>query len=274
MSDPLYLKMRYYAHFGKKLDLCNPRTFNEKMQWLKLYDRRPEYVVMVDKWAVKDYVAKKIGKDYIIPTLGVWDKFEDIDFALLPDRFVLKCTHDSGSIVICTDKQKFDWSQAGKRLKQSLQTNFFYNGREWPYKNVKPRIIAEKYMVDESGTELKDYKILNFNGKPRLIDVDYNRFTGHMRNLYTTDWKYIDASIEYPNDPEHQIKRPEQLSQMLELAGYLSEGVPFLRTDFYVINDKIYFGEFTFFHESGMGKFTPENLNEEMGKWIRLSMNI
>lgn len=227
MSDELYLKMRYYAHFGRKLNLKDPKTFNEKMQWLKLYDRRSEYVKMVDKYEAKDYVAQKIGEEYVIPLLGVWDRFEDIDFTLLPNQFVLKCTHDSGSVIICRNKQEFDFIQAGKKLKQSLATNFFYYGREWPYKEVKPRIIAEQYMVDESGTELKDYKILNFNGVPRLIDVDYNRFAGHMRNLYTTKWEYMDASIEYPNNPEHQIKRPEKLEQMLELAAKLSEGIPF-----------------------------------------------
>ena len=255
----------------KKLNLKNPQTFNEKMQWLKIYNRNPKYSEMVDKYQVKQYVANIIGEEYIIPTLGVWDKFDDIDFDSLPNQFVLKCTHDSGGLVICKDKEKLDVDSAKVKINESLRYNFFYLGREWPYKNVKPRIIAEQYMTDESGIELKDYKIFNFNGEPRIIQVDYDRFVQHKRNLYTTDWNYIDAAIQYPNDPNRKITRPKKLEKMLELARILSKDIPYVRTDFYCIDERIYFGELTFYHESGFGKFTPEKFDLEMGEWINLT---
>lgn len=270
MPDDEYLKKMFSIRMGKSLDLENPQTFNEKIQWLKLYDRNPGYTTMVDKYAVKEYVANKIGEQYIIPTLGVWDKFDDIDFTTLPNQFVLKCTHDSGGIAICEDKKTFDMDVARRQICKSLKRNFFYSGREWPYKNVKPRIIAEKYMTDESGIELKDYKVFNFNGEPRIVQVDFDRFKQHKRNLYTTDWKYIEEAIEYPTDPNRRIPRPQNLEKMLEMARILSEGIPHVRTDFYSIEDQIYFGELTFYHESGFGKFSSDAFALQMGKWIKL----
>lgn len=245
---------------GEKLDLKNPRTFNEKLQWLKLHDRKPEYTKMVDKYEVRKYIKKKIGEQYLIPLVGgPWDTFDDIDFSKLPDQFVLKCTHDSGSVAICKDKKAFDIEVVRKKFNRALKGNFFYGGREWPYKNVKPRIIAEKYMADESGTELKDYKIFNFNGIPKIIQVDYNRFVRHKRNLYSTDWKYMDVAIKYETDPNIEICKPAKLDEMLGMAQSLSQNIPHIRTDFYSIGDKIYFGELTFYHESGFGKFMPKN---------------
>lgn len=270
IPDEMYVKMRYYAHFGVRLDLKCPKTFNEKLQWLKLNDRNPRYTKLVDKYEVKKYISEVIGSKYVIPLLGVWDTFDDIDFKSFPEQFVLKCTHDSGGIVICKDKKNFDINEAKKKLEKSLKENFFYWGREWPYKDVKPRIIAEQYMVDESGTELKDYKVLCFNGTPKLIDVDYNRYVHHMRNLYTTDWKYINAEIEYPTNHEKLIERPEKLDEMLQIASKLSKDIPFVRVDFYVINNQIYFGEMTFYHESGIGRFRPESFDYELGKMICL----
>lgn len=270
VPDKLYISLRYAAKHKKFPDFKNPKTFNEKLQWMKLYNRRPEYTVMVDKYEVKKYIADRIGEEYLIPTLGVWDKFDDIDFEKLPDAFVLKCTHNSGGLVLCQDKSKLDIQAAKKKINASLSENYYWYSREWPYKNVKPRIIAEPYMVDESGTELKDYKIFNFHGVPKIIEVDYNRFIGHKRNLYTTDWNYMDVRIHYPNDPTVQIAKPVCLDQLLELAGKLSDGIPHVRTDFYVINGKIYFGELTFFHGAGWDKFTPESFGEEMGSWLTL----
>lgn len=270
LPDKLYLKLKYYAAFEKKLDLQNPKTFNEKLQWLKLYDRRPIYTQMVDKYEVRRYVAATVGERYLIPLLGVWDKFEDIDFSRLPDEFVLKCTHDSGGLVICKDRNSLDIEAARKKIKRCLNRNYFYHGREWPYKNVKPRIIGEKYLVDESGSELKDYKIFNFEGKAKMIQVDYNRFSEHKRNLYTAEWQYIDAAIQYPTHPEIVIDKPRTLATMLELASKLSEGYPHVRTDFYSIKDKVFFGEITFYPESGFGQFTPEAFGRGMGDWINL----
>ena len=270
LSDEEFLKRKFRCALGYDLDLEHPKTFNEKLQWLKLHDRDPEYTTMVDKYAAKKWVADRIGEEHIIPTLGVWEHFDDIDFDTLPEQFVLKCTHDSGGIVIVKDKSKFDKASAKKKIEKCLKRNFYWSGREWPYKNVPPQIIAEKYMTDESGVELKDYKIFNFDGEPKLIQVDYDRFVEHKRNLYSTDWQYIEAAIQYPTDPNHEISRPKQLEKMLELAGILAEGIPHVRTDFYCIDDRIYFGELTFYHEAGFGKFTPESFDEEMGKWIKL----
>lgn len=270
MSDEAYLKLRYKIAFGRKLNLENPQTFNEKLQWLKLHDRKPIYTTMVDKHAVKEYVASIIGEEYIIPTLGVWDSFDDIDFDTLPEQFVLKCTHDSGGLVICKDKSKLNIGEARRKIEKSLKTDYYLHGREWPYKNVPRRIIAEKYMVDESGTELKDYKVFNFDGQPHIIQVDYGRFTEHKRNLYNTDWEYIEAAIQYPSDKDHEISRPNALAEMIELARRLSTGIPHLRTDFYSIGDKLYFGELTFYHESGFASYQPEQFGVEMGRWLKL----
>ena len=271
VPDEPYLKLCYYLKMHKQLDLKNPQTFNEKMQWLKLHNRKPEYTMMVDKYRVREYIKEKIGGQYLIPLVGgPWKSAEDIDFNALPEQFVLKCNHDSGSVVICKDKAIFDIKAAKKKLNYCLKHNFWCLGREWPYKNVKPCIIAEKYMVDESGSELKDYKVFNFNGNPEIISVDFERFILHKRNLYDTEWKYIEAVIEYPTDPNVQIDRPNTLKEMLHLAELLSKDFPFLRTDFYSIEDKLYFGEMTLFHESGFGRFIPENYEVELGEKIVL----
>ena len=271
VPDKLYLRMLYKNVTGQTLHLKDPKTFNEKLQWLKLYDRNPLYTIMVDKSLSKEFAAKTIGDEYIIPTLGVWERFEEIDFSTLPNQFVLKCTHDSGGLVICRNKETFDFKSAEEKICKSLSRNYFWGGREWPYKNVRPRIIAEKYMEDESGYELKDYKIFNFQGKAKIIQVDYDRFVEHKRNLYTLDWNLIEGRLIYPAVKEHPIKKPDALEKMLCLAEKLSENHPFLRTDFYSINEKVYFGELTFFPESGFGKFIPEKLDEELGEWIELS---
>lgn len=269
-SDERFLKKQYYLTTGKKLDLEHPQTFNEKLQWLKIHDRNSVYTTMVDKHAVKEYVAGKIGGEYIIPTLGVWSHFNEIDFEKLPEQFVLKCTHDSGGIAIITDKAGVDKRAVRKKLENSLKQNYYYLGREWPYKNVPPRIIAEPYLVDESGKELKDYKIFCFNGEPKLVQVDFGRFDVHRRNLYTIGWDYVDASIKFPKDPDTQIPRPPRLEKMLEIAGILSEGIPHVRVDLYSVNGRIYFGELTMYHGGGLEKFTPEELEMRMGEWITL----
>lgn len=271
LPDRAYISLLYRMRLGKWPNLKNPKSYNEKLQWIKLYDRRPEYSIMVDKYEVKKYVAERIGEEYIIPTLGVWNSFDEIDFNQLPDQFVLKCTHDSGGLVICKDKSRLDLNAARKKIENSLKDNYFWNSREWPYKNVKPRIIAEKYMVDESGVELKDYKLFAFDGEPKYIEVDFDRYLGgHKRNLYTLNWEYMDVRNKHPNAPEIQIAKPECLEKLIELSRKLSEGIPHVRTDFYVINEKIYFGELTFFHGSGMQKFEPESFEIEMGNWLTL----
>ena len=225
---------------------------------------------MVDKVEAKKYAASIIGEEHIIPTLGVWERFEDIDFASLPDRFVLKPSHDSASVIIVADKSKMNVRKARKKMNKSLRRNYYMEYREYPYKNVKPRILAEQFMVDESGTELKDYKIFCFDGVPKVIQVDFGRFTKHERNLYTPEWEYIPAQIKYPTNPRHQITRPECLREMLEVASNLSKGLTQARVDLYVIYDKIYFGEITLYHGSGCEKFNPTEFGKTMGDYIKI----
>lgn len=270
IPDYFYLKIKYNLMIGNRLNLKNPKTFNEKLQWLKLYDHNPLYTQLVDKYGVRKYISNAIGEEYLIPLLDVYNNADEINFDKLPNEFVLKCTHDSGGVVICKDKSNLDVAKAKDKINKSLKRNYYYGLREWPYKNVKPRIICEKYMVDESGTELKDYKFFCFSGEPKIIQVDYNRFVGHKRNLYDIDWNYIPASIQYPTDPKVKIKKPDKLETMLELVRALAKDYPHVRVDFYSVNDRIYFGEMTFYHEAGFGKFNPEEFGIEMGKWIIL----
>ncbi len=270
-ADALYLKMLYRYKFRKPLNLKNPETYSEKLQWLKLYDRRAEYTRMVDKFEAKQYVAERIGEEYIIPTLGVWDRFEDIDFDALPDQFVLKCTHDSGGLVICTDKSKLDIEKARTKINHALRRKYYLNTREWPYKEVKPRIIAEKYMVDESGYELKDYKFFCFDGrvKAMFIATDRSADTETCFDFYDRDFNHLPFINGHPN-AAREIAKPEGFEEMLRLAEALGKGMPQSRIDFYNINGKIYFGEITFFHWSGLMPFQPEEWDRTFGSWIEL----
>lgn len=270
VPDKLFLQICYKYYLNEDLNLNHPRTFNEKLQWLKLYDRKPEYTKMVDKYGAKEYVANIVGKDYIIPTLAVYYSVEEIDFETLPNQFVLKCTHDSGGVVVCKDKSKLDKQNAIKLLGDGLKKNFYYQNREWPYKNVIPRIIAEQYMVDESGEELKDYKFFCFDGEPKIVQVDYDRFDNHKRNLYDLEWNRLPFTLGFPTDWNHEIAKPEALEEMIEVARQLSKGIPHVRVDLYHIKGKVYFGEMTFYHGSGFEKFTPEEWNNTLGEWIKI----
>lgn len=270
VPDRLWVEFKYFTHFGKRVNLKNPKTFNEKLQWLKLFYQVDEHTRMVDKYEMKKYVAEKIGEEHIIPVLGIWERVEEINFNSLPNQFVLKTTHDCGGIVICPDKKLLDIEAAKKKLRVALKTNYYLRYREWPYKNVKPRILAEQYMTDESDTELKDYKIFNFNGEPYCIQVDFDRFNGHKKNMYTIDWELMDISFNYPSHPEIEINKPVNLDEMLELSRKLAVGEPYVRVDFYSVNGNAYVGEITFFPASGYGKFTPEKMDKEFGDMIHL----
>lgn len=270
-ADFIYLKLLYKVVTGNKLDLDNPQTLNEKLQWLKLYDRKPIYTQMVDKLGVRDIITNEIGEEYLVPLLGVWDKFDDIDFAKLPNQFVLKCTHDSGGLCVCTDKTKFDINAARKKINHCLRRNYYYNTREWPYKDVKPRIMAESYMVDESGWELKDYKIFCLNGKAEYVEVDFNRFIEHKLNPYDFDWKPLNFCDKSKNDYEAYIPKPKRLEEMKTIAEKLSKDMDFLRVDFYSIDDKIYIGELTLCPGSGFIAFDPADRDLYYGKKLRLT---
>ena len=270
-NDEEFLKRQFKYFLGYDLDLENPQTFNAKLQWLKLHDRNPEYTRLVDKYEFKKYIAQVLGEEYVIPTLGVWDSVDEIEWDKLPNQFVIKCTHDSGSVIICKDKNKFDVDNACKILGKHLKRNFFWAAREWPYKNINPKIIAEEYLVDESGYELKDYKIFVFHGKVKFIQVDFNRFAEHKRNIYTTQWEYIDMSIKYPTESKRCIKRPSRLNRIIDLAEKIAKDLPHGRVDFYSIDDAVYFGELTLYHGAGFEKFTPAEWDLKLGELIDLS---
>lgn len=270
LPDKLYLSIKFRSRFGYWMDWNNPKTFNEKMQWLKLYDVHPEFTQMVDKVAAKDYVASIIGNEYIIPTLNIYNSVDEINFDELPNQFVLKCTHDSGGLVICKDKRNFDIEEAKIKLKKGLKRSYVIQNREYPYKNVPRRIIAEQYMEDESGTQLKDYKIFCFNGIPKFIEVDYDRYTSHKLNVYDLEWNFLDFYMTSPNDNNVIIKKPSQLKTMLEIASALSKDKVFLRVDLYSINDMIYFGEMTFTPGSGMIDFHPKKYDLILGEMLQL----
>ena len=270
IPDELYLRMAYRAVTGKKLHLNPPVTYNEKLQWLKLHDRKPEYTSMVDKYEVRKFVADRVGEEYLVNVLGVWNKADEIDFDKLPDRFVLKCTHDCGGLVICRDKASLDIDATRRKLDACLKTNFYWQGREWPYKNVKPRIYAESYLSDSGDTQLTDYKVFCFDGHPQMIQVDYDRFNGHKRQFFDCEWNRMEISFHFPSDTSKVIPKPAQLEEMLNLAGKLSAGFPHLRTDFYIVGDRLYVGEMTFFHGTGFGKWWPDGTDEWLGNFLNI----
>ncbi len=272
IPDKAYLKLKYRASIGKKLNLKEPKTYNEKLQWLKLYDRNPQYTKLVDKYEVKSYVAERIGEEYIIPTLGVWDNVEDIDFDALPDQFVLKCTHDSGGLVICKDKSKLDIEAAKRKLSQSLKSDFYYVGREWPYKNVKPRILAEAYMEDAETAELRDYKFYCFDGKAKAVLIATDRQKEDEKakyDFYDMDFQHLDFRRGCQNSKK-ALKKPESFETMLKIVGTLSKGFPHVRVDLYEVDGKDYFGEMTFYPGNGMVPFDPEEWDYTFGSWIKL----
>lgn len=271
LNDEKYIKLRYEIYTNKKLDLENPQTFNEKLQWLKLHDRKNIYTTMVDKYEVKKYVADIIGEEHIIPTLGVYDKFEDIDFENLPNQFVLKCTHDSGGVVICKDKETFNKEEAKKKINEHLKINYYYIGREWPYKNVKPRIIVEKYMEQANSEDLIDYKLMSFNGKVKCSFVCLNRNSKNGLNVdfYDTNWQKMPFERHYKNS-DIVLEKPKNYDLMVKLAEKLTQNIPFLRVDFYEIEGKVYFGELTFYPGAGLEEFRPEEYDKILGDMLEL----
>ena len=289
--DEKYIRRKFEASLGYPLNLDNPQTINEKLQWLKLYDRKPIYTTMVDKYAAKEYVASIIGNQYIIPTLGIWNRFDEIDFALLPDQFVLKCTHDSGGLVICKDKRKLDYATARKRINKSLKTNYYYFGREWPYKDVKPRIIAEVYMEDTS-TEgehscvahhgenpavrpqtktppLKDYKVYTFNGKAKICMINQDRKIHTRADYFDREYNWLDFTWGYDH-ADLPPEKPKNYELMFELAEKLAAGTAELRIDFYEVNSRVYFGELTFFDGSGFDRIEPVKWDYKIGSMLKL----
>ena len=259
-------------NFGEFVNFSDPQTYNEKLQWLKLYNRNPFYNIIVDKYRVKDYVAKVIGEEHVIKLLGVWSHFDEIDFDKLPDQFVLKCNHDCGGLVICKDKSKFDKVFAKKILERHLKNNYYWEHREWPYKDVKSLIFAEEYMVDESGYELKDYKWFCFNGEPKALFIAQDRDNPDEEtkfDFYDMEFNHLPIKNGHPN--ANVVKeKPAGFETMKVLASKLSKDIPHVRVDFYNINGNIYFGEMTLFHWSGFVKFEPKEWDYTFGSWIQL----
>ena len=269
LPDEWYIQLNYFAHFKRLCNFKNPVSYNEKLNWLKLHDKNPLYTRIVDKYEAKEYVAELIGDEYIIPTLGVWDRFDDIDFDALPDQFVLKCTHDSEGLAIVRDKNKLDKAAVKAKIEAALEQNFYYIGREWPYKNVKPRIIAEKYMEDHVDGELRDYKFFCFDGEPKALFIASERATSVKFDYFDLDFNHLDIKQKYPN-ADKPIRKPETFDQMIELSRKLSNGFPHVRVDFYEVDGKLYFGELTFYHFSGFMPFQPEKWDKVFGDWLKL----
>ena len=279
LPDRLYMKWMYYMQTGKRLNLKEPHSFSEKMQWLKLYNRRPEFTTMVDKFAVKDYVANIIGQKYIIPTIGVWDSPDQIDWDSLPNQFVLKTTHGGGNkgVIVCTDKEKLDREATIRKLKAALQIDLSRQLAEWPYKNVRRRIIAEKYLSDGCETvdsskphDLVDYKILCFDSKPMYCMVVSNRRTNKTYDFFDNDWNLMPFRLAHFSNAKTKPSKPHHYELMLTLAAKIAQGHPHLRVDFYEVGDKVYFGEITFFTLSGYNTITPEDWDIKLGSYITL----
>ncbi|MEL5899099.1 ATP-grasp fold amidoligase family protein [Clostridium sporogenes] len=272
IPDDKFLRIKYRLQMGKKLDLNSPQTFNEKLQWLKLYKRNPLYTQLVDKYEVRKYIAKTIGEEYLIPLLGVYDNFDEIDFDVLPNKFVLKPNHTSGNVYICKDKSQINYVELKKEVNMWLKRRYYWIHREWPYKNVKPKIICEKYMVDESGTELKDYKFMCFNGEIKCIFVCLNRnsVNGLNINIYDPSWNLMPFGRPNHLNSNTTILKPKNFDKMVQLAEKLSRDIPFVRVDFYETNGRLYFGELTFYPGAGFEEFNPESYDYLLGSWIRL----
>lgn len=273
VPDKLYLKILYRKRMGRKLDLKHPKTCCEKLQWLKLYNRNPQYTKMVDKYEVKKYVSQLIGKEHVIPLLGVWDSFEEIDFDQLPNQFVLKVTHNSGGFAVCKDKNSFDREEAKKLLGDMLKKNYFWGGREWPYKNVKPRIIAEEYVPSLGNADSIEYKITCFDGKVGFVTIctgpAHQDLEKRMNDHFDTEFHHMPWWSYYKN-AKKRPEKPEQWEELIALAEKLSAGIPYVRVDFYIIDGKVYFGEYTFYTWSGFIDFQPKEWDRKLGDMINL----
>ena len=270
LPDKLYIQLYYFARFHRLCNFAHPKTYNEKLQWLKLNDHKPIYINMVDKSEAKRIAAKIIGKEHIIPTLAIWNNVEEINLDALPESFVLKCTHDSEGVVVVPHKYDFDWKSAKLKLASALSKNFYSIGREWPYLGVQPRIIAEQYMEDSELGELRDYKFFCFNGEPKAMYIASGRQKGVTKfDYFDIDFNRLPIRQHYPNT-NGDVTRPKTFDQMVEAARKLSKGIPHVRIDFYEVNGHMYFGEYTFYHFSGFMPFKPSKWDNIFGSWLEL----
>lgn len=268
IPDKLFLAVKYRLIMGYWMDFNHPKTYTEKLQWLKLYDRHPSYTTMVDKLAVKKYVAQLIGEKYVIPTLGVWDRPEQIEWDILPDKFVLKTTHGGGNtgVVIVKDKKTINRSEVVNKLNKALKQDIYSRWREYPYKHVQKRIIAEQYLDDN----LKDYKFYCFDGKVELLLVASNRTTTHNFDYFDMQFRHLDLTSVCGENSHNMIVKPANFETMIALAQQLSAGIPHVRVDMYNHQGEIYFGELTFYDSSGYDDLQSKEWNQRLGDWIVL----
>lgn len=270
LSDKSFIKKKYKDRLGKEINLSDPKTFCEKQNWLKLYDRKPIYTVMADKYLARDFVAERIGEEYLVPLLGVWDNADEIDFSLLPDEFVLKCNHNS-DVIICTDKSKLDIEDVRKKLNKQLEEDYYLAKREWPYKNIPRKIICEKFMKNYDESSPIEYKVFCFNGIPEYILVISGRFRTKEPTMdtYNIMWEHTDLINGGPLAGD-VYKKPECFDELCKLSKKLSSNIPFLRVDFNYWNNKLFFGELTFFDSAGFEKYEPEKWDYILGDLIKL----
>lgn len=275
LSDQTYLSLMYRAYFMRRLDWDNPLTFSEKLQKIKLVDRKSVYTLMADKYASKDYVAERIGREYVVPVIsGPWYSAEEIDFNALPDKFVLKTNHDCGGVWVCRSKSELDVNRVKAFLTEHLNRDYYGHCREWPYKDIKPCIFAEEYLEDHTSGRLCDYKVMTFNGEPRLIYItsgrDYRKENDTVyADFFDADFNHVDLCIDHENAPIAPVQ-PKNFEKMIEFSRVLAQGTKHLRVDFYEVNGKLYTGELTFFHCGGLKPFITESWDAVLGEWIKL----
>lgn len=270
-SDEELIKKKFLQKVGREVNLDNPKKFNDKLQWLKLNWYDPLAVKCADKYAVREFIKEKIGEEYLNELYSVYNSVDKVDLSELPEQFVLKGTHGSGFNIICKDKSRVNWKKQKTKMKRWFKRNFYWETREWVYKDIKPRIIAEKYLEESNSEELKDYKIYCFNGVPKLIQVDIDRFGNHKQNFYDESWNFKDVKIWCENDKNIEVKKPKNYNDMIRISKILSNPFPHVRVDLYNIKGKIYFGELTFFHQSGFADFIDIKLEDKMGEWLDLN---
>lgn len=268
-SDQAIIRKFFKKRLGRKLNLNTPELFNDKLQWLKIYYHNPLLTQCVDKYSVRAFVRERVGERILNELYGVYDKVEEIDFNSLPSTFVLKATHGFGWNIICPNKDELNWKLAVQKMRSWMRLNHYHAGREWAYKNVKPRIVCERFLTDSASGSLRDYKFFCFNGEPQFIQVDFDRFSGHKRNMYDLKWNKLNVVYEYPTE-NIEVTKPSGLEEMIEVSRQLSKGFIFVRVDLYYVDGQIYFGELTFYPEAGYGKFLPITFEQQLGALLQL----
>ena len=270
LPDKIYLSLLFRLKLGHSINWNNPKSFNEKLNWLKIYERKPEYTKYVDKYDVKSLIKKVIGREYVADVLGVWNSIDEIDFEKLPDQFVLKVNHTSGGVVVVRDKRKFDFSKYKEKFNKLLKTNYYYSLREYPYKNVKPVVFAEQFLENFGQENLVVYKVFCFEGFPKIIQViQDDKQTNETIDYFDCEWNLLDLKQNFPNSRNH-LPKPSLLGDMLEKSKLLSQNIPFVRVDWYIVNNILFFSEFTFYSDSGLEKFIPNKWDYILGDYIKL----